>query len=156
RVSCFLRSSRPPPPSTLFPYTTLFRSHGLDNRWVGVPQGVDRDAGEQVEVLLTLAIPNVAALALDEVQRRGAVGVHQRVLPAVLPGGFRGGSGLLLSVAHRLDPSGCASEVSCCWVLVLVGLGGNHGADTALGHQLENHRVWDAPVDDVGGLHAVA
>src|SRR5207253_10408918 len=40
---------RPPPPSTPFPYTTLFRSHGLDHARIRVPDVEAADAAGEVD-----------------------------------------------------------------------------------------------------------
>ena len=51
----------------------------LDQRRVGVAEGVHGDAAEQVEVLLAGVVPDVGALAPGEHQLRRAEGVHQRL-----------------------------------------------------------------------------
>src|SRR2546426_12773854 len=64
---------RRPPRSTLFPYTTLFRSVGLVvHQGLGV--GVDGDELDAVEPLVDHAVERVAATAAD------ADDLHPRVL----------------------------------------------------------------------------
>jgi hypothetical protein len=44
---------------------------------------VDGDAAEQVEVAAAVGVPDVGAFAADQGDRRRAVVVHQRGLPAL-------------------------------------------------------------------------
>src|SRR5207302_9734184 len=61
-----------PSTSTLFPYTTLFRSRGIENLEVGLerPQYA-RVRGRQVDV----ASPNPRPLPLDETDHRSRLGI---------------------------------------------------------------------------------
>ena len=59
--------------------------HGLDDGRVGVAEGVDGDAGEEVDVLPALSVGDPAAGTGDQLDRRGAVGRHDRGLPGALP-----------------------------------------------------------------------
>jgi hypothetical protein len=51
----------------------LQRGHQLG---VGVSQRVDRDAGERIEVLLAVGVPDPAASAVRQGHRQAAVGLH--------------------------------------------------------------------------------
>src|SRR5699024_5370349 len=66
------------------------RGHRLDDRGVRVAEGVDCDPGEQVDVDIAVDVGNGGALAGDQFNRWGAVGVEQYLGPAgerVLHGG---------------------------------------------------------------------
>ena len=58
---------------------------GRDQRGVGVAEGVDGDAAEQVDVLLAVGVPDVRTLAADEDQLRRPEGVHHGAGVALLP-----------------------------------------------------------------------
>ena len=112
----------------------------LDQRRVGVAERVDRDAAEQVEVLLAVGVPDVRALAADE--RPAAAGrrcssARRRTAPATSV------------MARSLAACACA----------LPGLGrhaGQHqGADALVGEDLEQDRVRLAAVDHGGARDAV-
>src|SRR5262245_57094051 len=45
----------------------------LDNRWMAVPQTVNRDAAEKIEVFLAVGIPDFAAAAFDQGDGRAGV-----------------------------------------------------------------------------------
>src|SRR2546422_11485822 len=82
---------RRPPRPTLFPYTTLFRSHARAPRLARLPDG-DRHVGEELPEL-------IAAAAL----RRGGAPVSRRGgLP--LPGGKPE------NLLHRLRVDGCVVD----------------------------------------------
>src|SRR5437588_8943622 len=72
-----------PPRSTLFPYTTLFRSVGDD----GLDDGVagDEDRGELGRIVGVAAVEEAAA---DGAERAGVAGVGVDVLPARLADGL--------------------------------------------------------------------
>src|SRR6478735_4152083 len=57
---------------------------GLDEGGVGVAEGVDGDAAEQVDVLLAVGVPHVRTLPAGERQHRRAEGVHDRAGVALL------------------------------------------------------------------------
>src|SRR5204863_2710929 len=56
----------------------------VDDGRMRVPERVHRDPADQVEVALAVGVPDVGALASSQRDRRGAVVVHQRRLPACL------------------------------------------------------------------------
>ena len=58
-------------------------AHGLDHRGVAVPDRADRDPAEEVEVLLSLRVPEPRPLAAHELDRRAPVrGHHPARAPA--------------------------------------------------------------------------
>ncbi len=67
-------------------------THGSDDGGMCVAERVDRDAGEQIEVLVTIGIPHPCAISAHQGQWRCAVVVHERTTPAGLP---------FLRVLHR-------------------------------------------------------
>ena len=60
--------------------------HRLHQRGVRVAEGVDGDAGQQVDVLLAVGVPDVGALSPHEGEGRRTEGVHDRAGVAVLDG----------------------------------------------------------------------
>ena len=60
------------------PEGAQLRGHRLDQGRVGVAEGVDGDAAEEVDVLPTVLVPDVGTLAAHQRQPRRAEGVHQR------------------------------------------------------------------------------
>ena len=108
---------------------------GLDEGGVGVAEGVDGDAAEQVDVLLAVGVPHVRALAAGERQHGRAEGVHHGAGVAVL-------DSLMTSSSRRVGlahPRGDAGE--------------HLGADPLVGEDLEQHGVGLAAVDDRGARH---
>src|SRR5690606_41469338 len=69
RLPSFVISSPPPPSSTLFPYTTLFRSRGIG------PNSQSKQRAEKTSALLRLTPPLLADLLLLE---GGLDGGHHR------------------------------------------------------------------------------
>src|SRR6516162_140273 len=68
----------------------------LDDGRVRVAERADRDAGDQVQVLVAVGVPHPAALAAGERQRRGAVvGHHRRLEPLAQR----------IALAHRVPPN---------------------------------------------------
>src|SRR5690606_12753202 len=63
--------------------------HGLLHGGVGVPESVHSDAGDHVEVLASIGVPDAGALTAHDHDRRGAVVVTHDRAPAVGP--LRGG-----------------------------------------------------------------
>ena len=55
------------------------------NRRVCMSQGIDGDAGEEVHVVATVRIPYACTLTADQRHRGGAVGIHDRPAPTLLP-----------------------------------------------------------------------
>ena len=58
--------------------------HGLDDGFVAVAERVDGDARQQIDVGAALRVGDGRALAGDELDRRGAVAVHQQLQHGVL------------------------------------------------------------------------
>ncbi len=108
----------------------------VGNRRVGVTERGDREAAEEVEVLLALAVPEAHALAANERDRLATVRLHhmfgverddvveRRHIELSIP---------LLPGQFRFD----------------------HGADALTGEELEQQRVRGAAIEDVGAPHAV-
>ena len=119
--------------------------HGLDEGGVGVAEGVDGDAAEEVEVLPALVVPDVGALAAHQRQLGRAEGVHQR-RGVALQQLAHGGS---VARCRRRSRSSRAPRRSG---LADLGLdAGQHlGADALVGEQLEQHGVRLPAVDDGG------
>ena len=59
---------------------------GVDDRGMGMSERVHGDSAEEVEVAVTVGIPHVRTRATLEGERGGAVVVHQRGRPPLLPG----------------------------------------------------------------------
>jgi hypothetical protein len=70
--------------------------HRLGDRRVGVPERDRREAGEEIEVLLALAVPQPRALAPHERDRLPAVGLHHVVVVELVQ---------LVVPAHRFAPT---------------------------------------------------
>ena len=85
---------------------------GPDDRGVRMAQAVDGDACQQVDVLLTVGVPDVGVPPPDQDPARGAEGVHDGVGVARQPAGvagagplrLRSGCRCLRGVGHRLLP----------------------------------------------------
>ena len=107
---------------------------GLDEGGVGVAEGVDGDAAEQVDVLLAVGVPHVRALPAGEGQHGRAEGVHHGAGVAVLDAHVA--SSRRVGLAH---PRGDAGE--------------HLGADPLVGEDLEQHGVGLAAVDDRGARY---
>jgi hypothetical protein len=87
--------------------------HRVDDGRVGVAEGGDGDAGDQVEVAVAVGVPDPAALAAGQGERRGAVVDHHRGLEPAAQG---------VALAHRAPPC-AASEVVGVMGLVKWGRG---------------------------------
>src|SRR6185437_11431159 len=71
--------------------------HGLGERRMGVPERADRDAGNEVGVLIAVGVPDLTALAPHQCDRWYAVVGHERGLEPPLK---------LCRTSHELSPSG--------------------------------------------------
>src|SRR5437879_10954880 len=73
--------TRRPPPSTLFPYTTLFRSRHLANRVRDRPRGVDDDFGVYGERLTAQLVldHHAGEFSIRVTPEIGDSGVVQRI-----------------------------------------------------------------------------
>src|SRR5262249_39963506 len=55
---------------------------GRNHRWVSVPEGGDRDPGDEIEILAAFRVPYPGAVTAGELDRwRAVVGHHYRVPP---------------------------------------------------------------------------
>ena len=59
--------------------------YGVNNGWVSVPQSVNGDTGQQVQVIVAVDVGDDGAAARHELARRGAVGLEDRGVPVALP-----------------------------------------------------------------------
>src|SRR5690606_4763128 len=116
RLPSFVISSPPPPSSTLFPYTTLFRSRGIG------PNSQSKQRAEKTSALLRLTPPLLADLLLLE---GGLDGGHHRVhvgvLGVVLEFAGQGGvGGEVATFIQRPDLPGVAGAQQVRGVLAVV------------------------------------
>ena len=97
-----------------------------------VAEDVHRDAGDEVEILTPVVVGDPDAVAAAQRDRLALIRVHERGLGAL----------------------GERASQACVRGHCRLRLG-EHGADAALGEQLEQQRVRHARVDDVGRASAV-
>src|SRR6202012_3420420 len=94
-----------------------------DHGRVGVAQGRDGDAGDEVEILATVDVPDPHAVPVVDGQRwRPVVGHHDRVPPVLQLAHFVSSSGRTIvptpSVVNTSSSSACGTRPSRTWALV--------------------------------------
>src|SRR4026208_341969 len=52
----------------------------LDDRRITVTQTIDRDAGEEIEILFTVSVPNFCAPPFDQRDRRACIGLGNELV----------------------------------------------------------------------------
>ena len=109
-------------------------------RRMAVAEVGDHGAGEEVEVLLAVGVPDARALAAHERQRRARVGREQVAV----------GEGDDLGAGHRAALRRPRRRLAHALARRGARRGAHHlGADALAGEDLEQHRVAHAAVDDV-------